>query len=421
MSDKVFIPMSIDQNSTVQTGYFTSPMKSFLIIGSLIPGIPLSFYAYSSSGDSYIGMSIAVVFYLIIYVYILRFLVFEELKLKKMLKVLDENKISSSEYFWGISKIDPDGVIHYRYNIGIRKSVVVKVTRGSMVGVSSDFSSRFKECNLNFVRSIISQGFTYQKYTKLEKKQLPEGLEYYSSLLEKMPDDERKSLMRLNIDTVSNFTKSFKSVVTDYYVIYTEDIRIMNSFYGVVRDTLNSSYGNEVYFNGSKILDDDEVSSFIAEVLNLRYINKKGYYNVEDYDYKDFGTVYRVFDSSGREVFYDLEKEFIEISNSKLKFDRRGKTLAELEKELESKKEVEEEVEITYLDEDENIEDIEDLGDGDYEIMYVDEDGNEILDYSEVEEARNTVVRQDERSKYDLEGIDLFSVEDLESLPKKKY
>jgi hypothetical protein len=419
MKEKVFIPMSIDQNSTEQSGYFSSPMKTLIAIGSFIPGVIFVFFAYSSSGDSYAIMGLSAVMFLFVYSYILRFLVFEERKLKKMMKSLDENKISNSEYFWGIHEIDLDGVIHYKYNTGLKKAVIVKVSRGSTVGVSSDFHSRFKECNLKFSRSLLSQGFSYTKYTKLEKKQVPEGLLDYSKRLEMIEDEAQRAVMKLNIDTISTFTKDFKSVVSDYYVVYNTDMRLMNTFRSVVRDTMVSSYGNEVYFRGTNILNDDETADFLSEILNIKSVNKKGYYNLEEYTFEDFGEVYRVFDSEGRELYMDLEKEVAEKSKSRIREDRRkGKSLDELEREILEERDNEKE-EVIYLDEDT---DLSDYNDDEYDIVYVDEDGNEILDYVEKEEeVRNKIIRQDERVNYDLEGLDLFSVDDnWGNVPKKK-
>lgn len=419
MGDKVFIPMSIDQNSTEKSGYFSSPLKTLVAVGSFIPGLVFVFFAYSSSGDSYAVMGLAALIFMIVYVYILRFIVFEERRLKKMLKSLDENKISSSEYFWGIHEIDRDGVIHYKYNTGLKKSVIVKVSRGSMVGVPGNFGDRFKEANLKFVRGLLSQGFSYTKYTKLEKKQVPEGLIDYSKRLEMISDEAQRAVMKLNIDTISNFAKDFKSVVTDYYVIYNTDMRLMNTFRSVVRDTMVGAYNNEVYFRGTDILNDDEVADFLSDVLNIKSVQKKGYYNDNDYEFEDFGKVYRIFDSQGIELFMDLEKEVAEKSKSRLREDRRkSKTLEELEKEMYENGELEEEVEVIYLDEGD---DLADFNEDEYDIVYVDENGNEIIDYiDEEEKVRNKIVKQDEKVDYDLDGLDLFSIDNWDNVPKKK-
>lgn len=376
MRKRIFIPMSIDQTSTQRPGYFFSPLKSFILIGGFIPGVVWSMFLYSSS-KSYVGLVVGIVTFLIVYIYVVRFLVFEERRLKKMLKSLEENKISRNEYFWGIDEIDEEGVIHYRYNVGkLKKAVIVKVVRGSRVGVPDEFEEKFKACNLKFVRGLLKQNFSFMKYTKLEKKQMPEGIKDYIKRLEGVKDEAQRAVMKLNIDTISNFIKDYKSVVVDYYVVYNTDLRLMKSFKNVVRDTMLSAYGNEVYFRGTKILSRDEVWDFLAEVLNVKALDKRGYYNIEDYKFEDFAQVFRLFDANGNEILIDIEKEVEEKSRSRISGTRRGKTIEELEEEMRKKGLIkddneEEEEEIIYV---ESEEDLKNLDIDEYEIVYVEED-----------------------------------------------
>lgn len=246
---KVFIPMSIDQNSTTKTGYFMSPMKMAVAMVFVIPGILLGFYSYKETGNNWYAMLVVMGIYLFFYSFLIRFFVLEEIKLKRMLKTLEANKISKSDYFWGIEEIDDSGVIHYRYNNGLKKAVVVKVNRGSLVGKPDDFFDTHYDYTLKFVRSLLRNNFSYTKYSKLEPNVMPEGIKDYINLMGHIKDEAQRTTVKMNLDTVSKFTKEKKSVIVDYYVIYNSDIRLMKTFKTIVRDVLENSFQGEVYLS----------------------------------------------------------------------------------------------------------------------------------------------------------------------------
>lgn len=312
--NKIFIPMSIDQNSTTRDGYFSSPLKVAVAIIGIMPGIPWTFYSLKLSNNSMMVMTIAILLYLFLYSYLIRFFVFEERRLKRMLKTLERNKISKADYFWGIDEIDSKGVIKYKYSLGLRRAVVVKVTRGSAVGVPVTFEEDFMESNLKFTRSLLSQGFGYMKYTKMERKQLPDGLVDYLNRMERMEAGAAKSVVKMNLSTISDFTKDYKSVIVDYYVVSNTNLRLLSSFRSVVLDALRSAYGNDIYFRGTRLLDDDEVIDFIEDVTNVRGLSKKGYYEIEDRSFEEYGEVFRVFDDAGNEIYLDMLEEYEKAS-----------------------------------------------------------------------------------------------------------
>lgn len=404
---KIFIPMSIDQNSTVKSSYFMSPMKMAVAMIMLIPGILLGFYAYTETGNNWSAMLITVLIYLFLYSFLIRFFVLEEIKLKKMLKTLESNKISKSDYFWGIEEIDDTGVIHYRYNNGLKKAVVVKVSRGSLIGKPEDFFDRHYEYTLKFVRSLLRNNFSYMKYSKLEPNTMPEGIKEDIKLMALMKDEAQKTVVRMNLDAVSKFTKNNKSVIVDYYVIYNKDIRLMKTFKTIVRDILENSFQGEVYFRDSKMLDTNEITEFISDVLNIRTVSKKGYYDSDSINFDDFGEVFRLFDSQGNEVDFDFDNEILSRNKSDVIEGKQGRSLESIEDEMKRKGLIFDDDEIGKsifdLDEDDlestklnlSKDDIIENED-EYEIIYEDEDGNEvdetgkILKYKDKEKDKST-------------------------------
>lgn len=396
--EKIFIPMSIDQNSTTRAGYFFSPFKSFIMIGGFIPGIPWVMYAYSSSGDNIWGLVIGLVTFLITHFYLVRFVVFEERRLKRMMRTLDENKRSGVDHFWGIDEIEDDGVIRYKYSLGLRKAVIVKVVRGSTVGVANDFKDRYKYSNLTFTRDLLRQRFGYMKYTKLERVDLPEGIRDYNARVAKIEDENVKRVLMLNLKTIANFTKEYKSVVVDYYVVSASDPKLLSSFKPLVHDIMTKAYGGEVYFRGTKILDKSEVVQFLNDTLYVKGVRAEGYQAIENYSFGDFGSVFRAFDQAGREVLFDLENSSKTSKPVVLNAKRNETTLDELLKQIEDEKsnqvtegsedtmvldDVDDEVEYVVVGDDE---DLSKYMSDEYEIVEVDEDDVEsTIDESKID------------------------------------
>lgn len=445
---KVFVPMSIDQNSTSRVGYFFSPFKSVVMVGSFVPIIPFTFYAYSTSNDNWLVFAVSAVIYLIIYSFILRFIVFEERRLKKMLKNLEEHKISKSDYFWGIDEIDNDGVIHYRYNVGLKKAVIVKVCRGSTVGKGDNFESDYSDSNLKFVRGLLQGKFEFMRYSRLETRELPPGLKDYIRRLEKIEDEAQRTVMRMNIDTMSTFVKDNKKVISDYYVIYNTDVRLMKTFRLLIRDLIISSFGQEVYFKGTHILDVDEVVQFIAETLNVKTVNRRGYFDNIDAEFEDYGEVFRLIDSDGEELNVDFGDTF--GRDGYVLRGKVGRSIDDLEKDLDRVSERENqrkkyrEEQLRKQEERKNLRNKNNTSDNEIvdtqkesvifeeddteyeeEIVYIDEDGNEIpfdgedtdVEVIYVEETEPTEAKKltSSNHKDDLtidDDVDLFSLDD---------
>lgn len=387
---KVFVPMSIEQNSSTKRSYFLSPTKAALGMGLLVPIVPVSFYAYSSSNGNWIVFGVAVLIYIFIYTLLLRFVVLEERRLKKMVRTLDANKISPTSYFWGIDEIADDGIIHYRYNFGLQKAVIVKICRGSIIGRDETFAENYADANLRFIRGLLKNNFSYMKYSQLENSKMPDGLVDYIKRLEAIDDVAQRAVLRMNIETISEFTKGHKRVINDYYVIYNKDVRIMKSFKTVVRDLIVASYSHIPYFDDSHILDSDEVVEFISNNLNVKTVQKRGYIdNTEKEPFEKYGRVIRLLDSEGKDGLVDFGIEVKESTDFEVIKGPRGKSLDDLDKEARRRGKITDPNASDLFDEDDffknepllkETEETEELE----EIIYVDEDGN-IIDPSELD------------------------------------
>lgn len=418
---KVFIPMSIDQNSTRRSSYFMSPLKMSVAMLALIPGVILSFYAYSGSGNNYSAMVLSFLLYLFFYSFLIRYYVLEERRLKRMLKTLEANKISKSDYFWGIEEIDDKGVIHYRYNNGLQKAIVVKISRGSLIGKPDDFFETHSQITLKFIRNLLRNNFRIMKYSKLEPNEMPLGIRYSLNRMRKIKDEAQRNVVKMNIDTVSKFTKEKKYVIVDYYVIYNRDIRLMKTFRKIVDDLIESTFKNEVYFRGSKILNSDEVVEFIANVLTIRSVPRKGYYDSDNINFSEFGKIHRLFDIEGNEVAIDLEKELFGRERNDYIKGKTGRSLESIEEEMRRKGMIDEDddldIDLDELDNKVNLNKKEMVKEI---IIYEDEEGNLVDEEGNyVDEEGNIleIVYEDENGNpVDKYGNPIIKINDDEDL-----
>ena len=376
---KVFVPMSIEQNSSTKRGYFFSPSKAAIGMALIVPIVPLSFYAYSSSNGNWIVFGISVLVYLLIYTLLFRFVILEERRLKKMVRNLDANKISPTSYFWGIEEIADDGIIHYRYNFGLQKAIIVKICRGSIIGRDENFADSYADANLRFIRGLLKNNFSYMKYSQLENTQMTKGLQDYIKRLENIDDAAQRAVLRMNIETISEFTSKHKRVINDYYVIYNRDVRIMKSFKSVVRDLIVASYSHNPYFDGSRILDSDEIVEFISNNLNVKTVQKRGYVdNTQKEPFEKYGKVFRILDSKGQDILIDFGIDIDDTEIGVLQSPR-GKSFEDIEKDARRRGKIVDPTASDLFEEEEFIKSstspVEEYDD-DESIVYVDEDGN---------------------------------------------
>src|SRR5699024_3741751 len=132
--------------------------KMIIVFLAILP-IFLILYPLVQVNAGIVPILIVIVIYAIGYTYVLRFFVFEEMKLRKMVKDVDDNKISGIEHFWGIDKIgggeEDDGMNYYSLKdnySGSARGLLVVMDKGSTVGVPEGHFESYRRTKEQFLR-----------------------------------------------------------------------------------------------------------------------------------------------------------------------------------------------------------------------------------------------------------------------------
>lgn len=339
MEDKVFIPLSIESTSVKRQNYFTSGSKGLVLVLSIVPAFIWIPYLTSLTKGSIWGMIAGTLSYLIVFSFVLRFAIFEEPRFRQIFYSLNENKVSSYKYFWGIDRIDDSGIIHYSYEgkNTIRKAFVIKLIRGNIVGKGPSYSVNFRETMRRLKSFALSKEVTIEEIQLPSNKGTPENIKNMYRNVKKIKNAKAKELAQDHVNNIAFMARHSQQLETVYLVIIFEDA-LKFKFMESISKQLVSIAKNSGHFKIAKQIEKHEVENFIEDYLAIRGIKSFEFpSNIKPF--KDYCTVEKLYDKEGNEEWFDKETIYEQIINYKgAKFGK----LVEEEQTIES--EIEEEL-----------------------------------------------------------------------------
>ena len=164
MGKKLFMPLSIEQQSTSRKNYFFTTKKGIMLLFIILPSILWVPRMASLTPGSIKGLLIGLFTYVIFFTLFIRFVIFEEATWKKIFNERERYKLSSHKYFWGIDRIDNTGLIHYRYSVvgGVKNAVIVKLIQGYDVGRGENYHDRFRYSVRVFMHELLREGYSFK-------------------------------------------------------------------------------------------------------------------------------------------------------------------------------------------------------------------------------------------------------------------
>lgn len=347
---RMYIPMTIDTTDVKRSNYFLSNKKVVEMIAALLPYI-FMLYPMMQGGVRWLPILIVSAGYALVYVYFIRFRILEEIRLRNMVRELDENRISGVDHFWGINKIgnkgSDDGIIHYKRMGSTERGLVVYFDRGSTVGVEEGNYTRFRQTKMDFLREISLQKFNFQWYEIPKRSETPEALIEYFNKMTEMDNDVFRKLLKLQIDINIIYTTDTEQRYVDYIVIRNKNFRTLRRFRKVVQEIIDSTLETNGYIIDAKILGKKEVEKFFEDVLQIDSLDSGSVRKGTDVvPFENFATVQRVIRQDGRDLplefldMYDLQ-DYSRGATLESLMDRDVKELARKEKEIDRRREVE--------------------------------------------------------------------------------
>lgn len=358
---QIKIPFSIERTEASRYNYFFNEKKTFRLLVILLLCFVFTFGCIKIgsmvmiNGITYglyfgLGISLIVLFQTV------RFVIFEETRQRELMKKLYDNQISPYTKVMSISKIDDNGLIHYKYNgEKLTKALVIKVTKGSVVGRPENFTAQYHQFISEFYRKILSEKLRIRHYSDHETE-IPANLNYLIKKANEQQDPFIRNLNVLYTDNLLHQVITAGAIEVDYYMIYCDNYLQMRKFYRIVQNILENTLESN-FFKHKKILNKAEVEHFNAQVLQL-----SSFPDIDEgviVDFAEYGEVVRAFSSSGEEIFIDgldLEKQYLDNPKNQEEDGKKVSATSELHEAQEGlvnhpeAKEIEDLAEETLLD-----------------------------------------------------------------------
>lgn len=231
---------------------------------------------------------------------------FEEPRLKRTVKELDENKQTKPSYFNSIQNTTVDGLIKYQYDTEIKFAYVVYVKRGSKVGVPNGFMAEQIFVENKFLQGISKRYWSYERHEINKKSEISDVVKHASNRLLTVNDDVLTMFHRMQVEALQVWSTGETNEIVDYYVIYNTKVPSLVSFRDNLEELIGDTFGNSNFFSAS-ILNQQEVEAFFKDLLMLETFDMKNVKrSVSSVNLSDFAEITREFDEFGNELL-DLD------------------------------------------------------------------------------------------------------------------
>lgn len=303
----MFIPISVE-GGQYNTAFFTTK-KLVALIGLLM----LLFYViYSLSiipNPSFRAYLFWIGGYSIIFIQVMRFVIFEEKFYYKMYKQLKQYEISTPATFWKIATIKDTDEGAISTFVDAKIAVIVKVERDTITGKTREFRETHYDAISDFYKEVAIRKYSLLQMDLMEPAGKDPRLAELSKIVHKSDNKNIQKMMELMVGHIKNITHS-TLYESDYFMLYTTDTSRIDSIIG---DTVESIFklldGAYVSYH---ILNSKDINELVKDNFGVNYFNSTEasllmYNNNTNYNSKPF-NVYGLLWTDGLEQKLD-EKE----------------------------------------------------------------------------------------------------------------
>ncbi|MBE7114550.1 hypothetical protein FT641_17975 [Bacillus paranthracis] len=325
--EKMFVPLSIDNVDTERNSYFASNKKMVGVFFAILPYVGL-LSIFMKLGAGIIPIIVMTGIYLFIFSFFIRYWVFEEVRLRKMIQEKDDNVISGVSHFWGTDKVGSgerdDGLIYYqREGAKLKRGLVVYFDRRSNVGVPEGHYEQYRKTKNEFLRELYARGMDFQWYEVQRKPEMSKTLTRYADILNDEPREAMRMLAKLQLNINSMYTMDAEQRYVDYIVVTNTRFVTMKRFKKMLNDILTLTLRSNGYLGDVKICSKEEVDKFYETIymlnsFNSSYIRK----SVDMQPFNKFAKLKRLIGEDGQAIPIELLDE-LELSTG-------GKSLEEI-------------------------------------------------------------------------------------------
>lgn len=304
--DELFVPLSIDRVQSNKQLYFMTNGKVAGLGAIIIVFFILASVLLKGSTSIMPLIFLAIIFGILSFYYI-RFVMFEESRLKKSVRDSDLNQVVRLDHFNSVQKISDEGLLEYQHRMGggIKRAYVIGIRRGSKVGVPQGFMEQQKRVLNAFLQEIHRKGWSYDRFEMEKRPELAQTTISGLNRLRGIKVDAKRNYHRLQLETMKEFTMSDSQEIVDYYIIYNKKLDTFKFFRDNLDAIIRKTFHTSSYFKNTKVLDKKGLQIFFEDLLlldsfDLNDIRK----NVENREFSEFGILVRAIDSEGEDELF---------------------------------------------------------------------------------------------------------------------
>ena len=308
----MFIPISVE-GGQYNTSFFTTTKLVALIILLML----LFYVIYSLSiipNPSFRAYLFWIGGYTVIFIQVMRFVVFEEKFYYKMYKQLKQYEISTPATFWKIATIKDTDEGAISTFVDAKIAVIIRMERDTITGKTKEFRETHYDAISDFYREVAVRKYSLLQMNLMEPAGKDPRLAELSKIVYKSDNGNIQKLMELMVGHIKNITHS-TLYESDYFMIYTTDTTKIDNIIGDATDAiLKLLDGAYVTYH---ILNSKDINEMVKDNFGVNYFNSTEasllmYNNNPNYNSKPF-NIYGVLWEDG------LEQEFDEKEKTKLR------------------------------------------------------------------------------------------------------
>lgn len=266
---RMFIPMNVEGGG-YDENFFSTPKLITVGVLVLVLVILIATLASPENRLSALGKVLAVLFYLFIASFVVRYVIFEERYYFKMYKKMLANQNPTTAVFWRIAAIRDTvrgGIL--RYSDG-KYGAILKLERDSIIGKNSEFRESHFDALSDFYKEIALRKLAFVQLNMMERADNDSRIPALDTLILNEPNANLRKVLQLELGYIKNRSRE-TLYETDYILVYTTKLERVDSLISDIQSC--ASILLDGAYSGFEILGQREIIDLHKEIFGIGYFN----------------------------------------------------------------------------------------------------------------------------------------------------
>ena len=266
---RMFIPMNVEGGG-YDENFFSTPKLITVGLLVLVLVILIATLASPENRLSALGKVLAIVFYLFIASFVVRYVIFEERYYFKMYKKMLANQNPTTAVFWRIAAIRDTvrgGIL--RYSDG-KYGAILKLERDSIIGKNSEFRESHFDALSDFYKELALRKLAFVQLNMMERADNDSRIPALDTLILNEPNANLKKVLQLELGYIKNRSRE-TLYETDYILVYTTKLERVDSLISDIQSC--ASILLDGAYSGFEILGQREIIDLHKEIFGIGYFN----------------------------------------------------------------------------------------------------------------------------------------------------